>query len=166
MLQGLYDTWERIKGRLSRTTTRIVQQDDMSVFMVYTINDTLIDLVGCNVCLPVIRVDRLSHKEVIPTTCHNHWPYLFMFRWVGISIIRRTEEDSTMSCHTLYQHSCQLQLCIRAAVGVLNHVMVGEGVVTNGVAILIYLLYQWQILLHLQSHHEERCRDIILLQRT
>ena len=138
----------------------------MSVLMMYAIHNMLIDLVGCNLWFPVVRVYRLSHKKIITTTCHNHWPYLFMFRRISVGIIRRTKENRTMSCHTLYQHSCQLQLCIRATVGVLNHVMVGEGVVTNGMTIIIDLLNQRQILFHLQPHHEEGSRDIILLQRT
>ena len=38
--------------------------------------------------------------------------------------------------------------------------------VADSVSSVIYLLHQRQVLLHLQSHHEERSRDIIFLQRT
>ena len=89
-----------------------------------------------------------------------------MLRWVSISIIRCAEEDGAMSSNTLNEHSRQLQLCIRAVVRVLDHVMMGKGVVTNGMTSVIDFLYQGQVLLHLQSYHKEGSRHIILLQRT
>ena len=137
----------------------------MSVLVVHSVYDTLVYLVGCNPRLPVVRVYRLAHKKIVSAARNNHWPYLFVPRWVGIGIVWRTEKNGALPRYAFYEHARELQFGIRTAVRVFRHVVVGERMVAYGVPVVEHLLHQRQVLLHLQSHHKEGCGHFILLQR-
>ena len=143
-----------------------MQQDDMSVLVMYSIQHTPVDLVCRHTRLPVIRVNRFSDKQIIPPTCNHHRPDLLMTGGVGISVIRGAEENSALPRYAFQEHTRQFQLGKRTLVGILCHVMMGESVVSYRVSSIIDLLHKREVLLHLQSHHEESRRHTILFQRT
>ena len=121
----------------------------MSVLLMHTIKHSLVYLVSCYTLLPVIWVNRFPNKEIVSTACYDHRPYLFVVSWVCISIVRSTEENRTLTCYALNKHSCELQFGERATVRVLNHVVMGEGVIANGVSLVEHILNYRDVFLHL-----------------
>ena len=89
-----------------------------------------------------------------------------MLGWVAVGVVWGTKQDGAVPGYALYQHSRELQLCIGAVVGVLYHVMMGKGVVADSVPGFIHLPHKGQVLLHLQTYHEECCRYVVFLQNT
>ena len=166
LLQRLDDAGQCSDRRLTGDTTGIVHEDDMSVATVHAVDDTTVDLVGRDTRLPVIGVYLLAHEEIVATAGQYHRLNLLVLGRISVSIVRRTEENGALTGHTLDEHTCELQLSIGAVVGVLDHVVVSEGMVADGVALVIDFLHQRQVLLHLQADHEEGGRSMIVLEST
>ena len=163
-LQRLNDTWQSGNCWLTGESTGIVHQDDMSIAPVHAVDDTPVDLVGGDARLPVVGVYLLPHEEIVAAAGEDHRLDLLVLRGIGIGIVRRTEEDGALSGDTLEEHTGELELGIGAVVGVLDHIVVGEGVVADGEAVLIDFLHQRQVLFHLQADHEESSGRMITLE--
>ena len=64
-LQGGDDARQGLYGCLTGDAASIVEQDDVTVFVVYAIGNTLVNLVGCYARLPIVRVDAFANHQVV-----------------------------------------------------------------------------------------------------
>ena len=114
-LKCIQYAWQCSECRLPSRTSCIVQQNDMPVTAMHSVNHSLIDLVGSNANFPVVWVDRFSHKDIVSATCQYHWLNFFTLSRVAIRIIWRTKQHSALARYTLNEHASEFQFGISAA---------------------------------------------------
>ena len=114
--------------------------------------------------LPVVGIDRLSHRQVSEIACHAQGPYLARLCRGSVTVVRRSEVGGGMSRHRLDQPGGCIQFQFDLFITRLRKVLVRIAVIADFMSFPGNALEKVRVLLHLRSKNKECGGSLFLLK--
>ena len=112
--------------------------------------------------LPVVGIDRLSHRQISEIARHAEGSYLARLCRGSVTVVGRPEVGGGMSCHRLDQPGGCIQFQFDLFITRLRKVLVCIAVVADFMSFPGNALEKVRVLLHLRAKNEE-CRGSLFL---